>query len=85
MRFAVVGDVHSYWNAKDIAILSTLDVSHTLFVGDFTNENADFIQQIKDSFSTANAPFSAVLGNHDAWASTINSVAAEIPAASQVC
>jgi hypothetical protein len=58
-------------------MLRALGVDHTLFVGDFANENEEFVRLLKDSMHPLH--FSAILGNHDAWASTVDTVAGTIP------
>ena len=65
-------------------MLRSLAASHVLFVGDFANEDAEFVRTIQGQLRAAGLPFSAVLGNHDAWASTIATVAGTIPKR-QVC
>lgn len=47
LRLAVVGDVHDQWDAeRDAAALHALGVDVAVFVGDFANENADFVGRI---------------------------------------
>jgi uncharacterized protein (TIGR04168 family) len=78
-RLAIVGDIHSYWTDDDAEMLSSLEVDHVVFVGDFANEDPDLLRNVKAQLLEYGLAFSAVLGNHDAWATTISTVAGSIP------
>lgn len=75
IRLAIVGDIHGYWNKYDVNILQEMiQPNHTIFVGDFQNEDTNFISNLQNTMNEHNLPFTCILGNHDAWATTIDSV-----------
>lgn len=61
----VVGDLHGWWNRRDVDYLVGGEQSQVLFVGDFGDEDVDIVRTI----ASLDAPKSVILGNHDAWAS----------------
>jgi uncharacterized protein (TIGR04168 family) len=63
LKIAVVGDVHDQWEEEDVIALKSLGVDLVLFVGDFGNESVEVVRAI----ASIDIPFSAVMGNHDAW------------------
>ncbi len=63
IKIAVVGDVHSQWEAEDEIALKHLGVDLVLFVGDYGNEDVEVVQAI----AQLDLPKAAVFGNHDAW------------------
>ncbi|KAL4419082.1 hypothetical protein ABPG77_002223 [Micractinium sp. CCAP 211/92] len=63
IRLAVVGDVHSQWDADSEAALLSLGADIAVFVGDFGEENVQLIKRI----AALPCPKAVILGNHDAW------------------
>lgn len=63
IRLAVVGDVHSQWDADSEAALLSLGADVAVFVGDFGEENVQLIKRI----AALPCPKAVILGNHDAW------------------
>ncbi|KAL4434484.1 hypothetical protein ABPG75_000925 [Micractinium tetrahymenae] len=63
ITLAVVGDVHSQWDADSEAALLSLGADVAVFVGDFGEENVQLIKQI----AAVPCPKAVILGNHDAW------------------
>lgn len=63
IKIAVVGDIHDQWEEEDSIALTELGVDLVLFVGDFGNEAVEVVKAI----TQLNIPYSAVMGNHDAW------------------
>ena len=72
IRLAIVGDIHGYWHKYDVNILQEMiQPNHTIFVGDFQNEDTNFISNLQNTMNEHNLPFTCILGNHDAWATTM--------------
>ena len=65
VTLSVIGDVHGAWSEEDAAALEYLNPDVVVLVGDIGNEDADLIQEIRDSLKERHAL--VVLGNHDAW------------------
>ncbi|KAI7839666.1 hypothetical protein COHA_006475 [Chlorella ohadii] len=63
VTLAVVGDVHSQWDADSEAALAWLGADVAVFVGDFGEENVQLVQRI----AALPLPKAVCLGNHDAW------------------
>ena len=65
ITIAVIGDVHEHWDDDSAAALASLDADVAVFVGDFANENVDFVKMI----ANVTTPIHKVVmaGNHEAW------------------
>ncbi|PRW59109.1 metallophosphoesterase [Chlorella sorokiniana] len=63
VTLAVVGDVHSQWDADSEAALAWLGADVAVFVGDFGEEVVQLVERI----AALPQPKVVCLGNHDAW------------------
>lgn len=71
-RLVVVGDIHGHWDAVDEAAVQALKPDAVLFVGDFGNEDTRVVRSVASLAKVL--PVAAVLGNHDAWHTTLGAI-----------
>lgn len=64
MKFALIGDIHGFWDAYDTAYFNHSDYAALLFVGDFAPWTGSLA--VARKLSALTRPAWAIPGNHDA-------------------
>ncbi len=64
MKFAIIGDIHGFWDARDTAYFNRSDYAALLFVGDFAPWTGSL--RVARMLSALTRPAWAIPGNHDA-------------------
>lgn len=64
MKFAVIGDIHGFWDEHDTAFFNASDYDGLLFVGDFARWTNSL--PVARQLAALTRPAWAIAGNHDA-------------------
>ncbi len=65
MRIAVIGDIHGYWDERDVEAFNASDVDALLFVGDLAGVPGRGTLTVAASLLQLDLPFALIPGNHD--------------------
>ncbi|MEM7181050.1 MAG: metallophosphoesterase [Spirochaetota bacterium] len=64
LKLAIIGDVHGYWNQKDIDYFNQSDYNHIIFVGDLPPHSSTTVR-IAKRIAKLTVGSSMLPGNHD--------------------